>query len=402
MYKFPRHTAVLALALSAAFTAHASDRDFSYRFSGFGTAGYAETNSNDVLLTNPGQLKGADKSGSALLDSRIGGQLDLTFNKKLSATVQAIAMQNVKGKFTPQLEWAFLRYKLSNDVFVRVGQLSFPAYLVSDFRYVGYANPWVRAPLEVYSLAPLDSFQGADLTWSHSAGSGYLTVQGLAGHASSPAVDTSERSGRIKVNQLVGAYVTYEIGNLRVRAGASTGKVTYATNDTKALFGGLEMLGFTDTAHALKADGARTTFMNVGGTYDANNILATVEYAKLNSASLVGHSQGWYGTFGYRLGKLMPYMTYAGYNKQDDSSKNGVPAFGPLIPLAGAVAGLVAPDSQRTTSLGVRWDVYKNIAIKAQYDHVRPSQRGGTFSHVDSAYSGHPVNVYSTVVDFVF
>lgn len=402
MSKFPRRTAVLALALSAAFTAHASDSDFSYRFSGFGTVGYAETNSNDVLLTNPGQLKGADKSGSALLDSRIGGQLDLTFNKKLSATVQAIAMQDVKGKFKPQLEWAFLRYKLSNHVSVRVGQLGFPAYLVSDFRYVGYANPWVRAPLEVYSLAALDSYQGADVTWSHSAGSGYLTVQGLAGHASSPAVDNSRQAGRLKANQLAGVYVTYEIGNLRVRGGASTGKGTYLSSGTRALFGGLEMAGMTAAVHTLKVDGARTTFMNLGGTYDGSNILATVEYAKLNSASLMGHSQGWYGTFGYRLDKVMPYVSYAGYNKKNDSSMNSVPAVGQLIPLAAAISGLVGPNSQRTVSVGVRWDVYKNIAIKAQFDHVRPSRRGGTFTRVDSAYNGHPVNVYSAVVDFVF
>ncbi|HWU77496.1 MAG TPA: hypothetical protein VN043_13415 [Rhodanobacter sp.] len=402
MYKFPLRTAVLALALSTAFAAHASDSDFSYRFSGFGTVGYTETNSNDVTLTNPGQFKGADKSGSTLLDSRIGGQLDLTFSPKLSATVQAIAMQNQKGKFKPQLEWAFLRYKLSNDVSARVGQLGFPAYLVSDFRYVGYANPWVRAPLEVYGLAALDSYQGADLTWSHSAGTGYLTVQGLAGHASSPAVDNGTLAGRIKVNQLAGAYVTYEIGNLRIRGGASTGKVSYITSGTKALIGGLEMAGMTDTVNAIDADSARTTFMNLGGTYDANNILAMVEYAKLNSASLIGHSQGWYGTFGYRLGKVMPYVSYAGYNKQDDRSMNHVPAMGPLIPLAAAVDGQLMSDNQRTASLGVRWDVYKNIAIKAQYDHVSPSQRGGTFSHVDSAYNGHPVNVYSTVVDFVF
>ncbi|MGP1666933.1 MAG: hypothetical protein ACTS5I_13670, partial [Rhodanobacter sp.] len=99
--------------------------------------------------TNPNQLKGARKSGSVLVDSRIGGQLDVTFNSALSATVQATAMQNAKGDFAPQLQWAFLRYKFNSHVSARVGRLGFPAYLVSDYRYVGYANPWVRAPLEV-------------------------------------------------------------------------------------------------------------------------------------------------------------------------------------------------------------------------------------------------------------
>jgi len=255
-------TAALATALSAACAAHASDDGFSWRFSGSGTAGYAATNSNDVLFANPGQFKGAQKGGSALVDSRLGGQLDFTFTPKLGATVQAIAMQDAKGRFRPQLEWGFLSYKASDNVTVRLGRLGWPAYLVSDYRYVGYANPWLRAPLEVYNLAPLDSYEGADLRWSHDVAGGILTVQALAGHASSPLPDTSERSARIKVNQLTGAYASYEIGNLRVRGGLSTGKATYVSQTTDMLGAGLGMAGYGELASRLlpaAAPGVRPT-----------------------------------------------------------------------------------------------------------------------------------------------
>jgi hypothetical protein len=393
---------LVALSLGCASLAHADD-GFSYRFSGFGTAGYAATDSSDVVLVNPGQLKGASQGGSALVDSRVGGQLDLTFNKSLSATVQALAMQDAHGRFRPQVEWAFLRYKLSGSIALRVGRLGFPAYLVSDYRYVGYANPWLRAPQEVYALAPLDNFEGADATWSHDVGSGYLTVQALAGHASAPLPDSAERAARLKANQLVGAYVTYEIGNLRLRGGLSTGKITYRSASTRFLFDTLRTVGFGDTARTFDVDNSRTTFASIGGTYDANNILITGEYAKLRSAAaLLGHASGWYGTFGYRLGKWMPYVTYAGYSKQDDEASNGVPAFGPLLPLSEGVDQLAASNGQHTASLGVRVDLHSNIAIKAQVDHVLPSSEGGRFSQVAAGYDGHAVNVYSVAVDFVF
>lgn len=403
MSRFPYRAAFLALSLSAACAAHAGDDETSYRFSGFGTAGYVATNTNDVTLVNSGQLKGARKHGSALVDSRVGGQLDVTFNATVSATVQAIAQQDAHGRFSPQLEWAFMRFKATDNLSLRLGRLGWPAYQVSDYRYVGYANPWVRAPLEVYSLAPLDYFEGADASWTHDLAGGYLTIKGLVGHASTAYPDTSDRAGRLKVNQLVGTYVTYEIGNLRVRGGLSTGKVTFDSSSTTALYNGLNLTGFGPVAQRLDADNTRTTFISLGANYDADNILLTGEYAKLRSDSLLGHANGWYGTFGYRLGKVMPYVTYAGYSKQDDSRDYPtVPAFGPLIPLANGVGGLVTGNSQHSTSLGMRWDVASSVAIKTQVEHVRPSDQGGTFAKVQPGYDGHAVNVYSAVVDFVF
>lgn len=394
--------ATLALSLAAASAAHAED-GFNYRFSGFGTVGYAATDTDDVLFTNPGQLKGARQNGSGLVDSRLGGQLDLSFTPALSATVQAIAMQNAEGKFMPQVQWAFLRYKLNDSVAVRLGRLSLPAYLVSDYRYVGYANPWVRAPLEVYNMASLDSYEGADVVWTHGVGGGFLSAQVLAGHVSAPMPYDSEHTSRVKSNELTGAYLTYEIGSLRVRGGLSTSKVTYLSEGTDALFGGLRLAGFGQTADAFETDNARTTFSSVGATWDADNILLTGEYAKLRSGSkMIGHATGWYGTFGYRLGKWMPYVTYAGYNKADERASNDVPAYGPLVPLSQGLDQLAAGKSQHTASLGLKVDVRSNVAFKAQVDRVRPSRNGGTFSAVAPGFDGSAVNVYSAVVDFVF
>jgi hypothetical protein len=394
--------ATLALSLAAASAAHAED-GFNSRFSGFGTIGYAATDTDDVLLTNPGQLKGARRHGSALVDSRLGGQLDLSFNPALSATVQAIAMQDAQGKFMPQLKLAFLRYKLSDSVAVRLGRLSLPAYLVSDYRYVGYANPWVRAPLEVYTMASLDSYEGADVVWTHGVGDGYLSAQLVGGHVSAALPDNDEHTARVKANQLAAAYLTYEIGGLRVRGGYSSSKVTYLSDGTNALFGGLRLAGFERTANAFESDNDRLSFTSFGANYDADNLLLTGEYAKLRSdARMIGNATGWYGTFGYRLGKWMPYVTYGGYSKTDERVDNDVPAYGQLIPLSMGLDQMAASKSQHTASLGLKVDVRSNVAFKAQVDHVRPSRNGGTFSAVAPGFDGSAVNVYSAVVDFVF
>jgi hypothetical protein len=75
-----------------------------------------------------------------------------------------------------------------------------------------------------------------------------------------------------------------------------------------------------------------------------------------------------------------------------------------LAPLAGAVDGLVAGQNiaEKTDSIGLRWDAWKNIAVKAQYDHVKPDGGPGLFEKVQAGFGTSAVNVYSVAVDFVF
>ena len=63
---------------------------------------------------------------------------------------------------------------------------------------------------------------------------------------------------------------------------------------------------------------------------------------------------------------------------------------------------------QRTTSLGVRWDVLSNVAIKAQWDRiVKPADSVGMFYVNETVGSDfydnkQTVNAVSLSVDFVF
>jgi len=92
--------------------------------------------------------------------------------------------------------------------------------------------------------------------------------------------------------------------------------------------------------------------------------------------------------------------------KVDSSNiNNTIPTSVPqLAPLAAAVNGLIASqaDSEKTDSIGVRWDAWKNIDIKAQYDRVKPGTNSrGLFVRVEPGF-GAAVSVYSVAVDFVF
>ncbi len=53
----------------------------------------------------------------------------------------------------------------------------------SDSRQVGYADPWVRPPVEVYHLVPNTNNDGVDASYRMSAGSAINTMQVTAGRS---------------------------------------------------------------------------------------------------------------------------------------------------------------------------------------------------------------------------
>ena len=71
---------------------------------------------------------------------------------------------------------------------------------------------------------------------------------------------------------------------------------------------------------------------------------------------------------------------------------------------AGLNAYLFSMAAQTTWSTGVRWDLAPNMALKAQYERVRPEDgTRGFFSITQPAFrSGEAAHVTSVALDFVF
>ena len=66
---------------------------------------------------------------------------------------------------------------------------------------------------------------------------------------------------------------------------------------------------------------------------------------------------------------------------------------------------------QNTKTLGLRYELFTNIALKAQWDRIDTSTKngqastgGGIFVYGTSAFknSGNSVDLFSTSVDFIF
>jgi hypothetical protein len=103
-----------------------------------------------------------------------------------------------------------------------------------------------------------------------------------------------------------------------------------------------------------------------------------------------------YLSAGYRINKFTPYLTH---------SQNSSGSFIQDSPPPTSFSIQLANRSQRTDSLGVRWDFMRNFDLKVQYDRVTLSDNSnGYLINVPAGLTlyGTTFHVISTVVDFVF
>jgi hypothetical protein len=395
-----------ALAASCGLTsgaahAGATSWDPSWAFSGFGTLGYVKTNTDAGLYAGPGQPGGASKDGTAAVDSKLGLQVNAKANNVFSGTVQAISERNGDGNFKPAIEWAFLKAQVTPDLGIRVGRIGAPLFMVSDFRSIGYSNLWLRTPLEVYGQVPYSHFDGADAIYQGTIGSTTLTGQLFVGKSN----DTSATVD-VHIKKQIGLNVTAEFDNgLTVRLGTAHGKLTVDNASATALAATLRQTPFAAVGNQLDANDKDAWFSGIGVGYDHENWVANFEYTKRKTSSFVSSTTGWEATLGYRVGKFTPYAVVSQLKVDSSNIKNTIPtnAGVQLATLAAYVNALIARQNlaQKTDAVGVRWDVWKNIALKAQYDRVKVDGGVGLFTRVTGTMPSS-VNVYSIAADFVF
>ncbi len=143
-----------------------------YSLSIFGTAGYA-------ISDQPYSYDKINEHGTFDQDSKLGIQLDYQFNNKFSATVQAkLAPANDKdNRWRPELSWAFLSYRPSDDLLLRIGKLRIPSLLYTENMDVGMSyESAARLPIEVYKSSSIYDFWGISSSKSFELASGNSIV----------------------------------------------------------------------------------------------------------------------------------------------------------------------------------------------------------------------------------
>lgn len=374
----------------------------------FGTLGLARSSlATPEYVRDLSQPRGLDTDWSGNIDSVLGLQANWTLGAQSEAVVQLISRYRYDGSHRPEVSWAFLRRDFSPDWQVRIGRLGTEFYMLADSRLVGYSNIAVRPPPDFYGPLIFSYFDGADTTVSRPLAGGLLRAKLFAGRSpeTSPFVD--DETWNLDGTRLLGGYLDYFSGAWQWRIGrtvvdfANEHPFNHVANQALAAagYGMLAPIDLLGMIPELRVRHTTTTFDSLGAVYDQGPLHVQGMVGRIRyETEAYEDSRSAFVLAAYRIGRLTPYL---GYSKVKSSASTIATEIPFISDFARRVTAASHTD-QHTVTLGSRWDIHPNWALKLQWDNVR-GQPDSMFSFrgANTRWSGE-MRIFSATLDFVF
>jgi Gram-negative porin len=349
-----------------------------FTFGGFGSIGVSHSSmkSGDYVLdSSVPQGPGLSQNWSTTNDSRIAGHLAAQFTPRISAVLQVDSEYHSGNTYSPEVEYANVKFELTRDASIRAGRMSLPTFLESENRDIGYTYVWIHPPIEVYRQEPTTHCDCVDVDYRLQIGEVGNSLKAIYGSSTIETNDFHVSSDELSSKNLWGIFDTVENGPTTIHAGYQQRQ--------------------TDSEYLLTGDNGdiRESDLSFGVQYDPGDWFAMSEWIQHKSTY---KNSAMYVSAGYRVKKFTPYATYAQSN-----SGSFLTGFPPPTPEAIALANR----AQSTVSLGVRWDFMRNTDFKFQYDQATLSDSSnGYLANVPPGVTlyGSKFHVISAVIDFIF
>jgi len=370
--------------------------------SGFATAGAAYTRSDDLEFARVGiDAPGGNRVDTGP-DSVIGVQLGWQFGHGSGAVLQVVTRETQRGDYTPRPALAFLSHALTPALTVRAGRLRSPFFMLSETADINYSQPWVRPPVEVYGLNPFADMDGIDLLHRSRIGESFIELHPYFGSSRIPVIG----GGRAHLRQLRGLTMTAEHDEFSFSASHAEAElaVIRTSQSYKDLIDTWQIS--PELQGRLSGKGAQASFSSIGMQWDNGHWRVIAELARLRADAFVNSATGAYVMVGRRFGTLMPYV---GAARQRQDAPLADPA---LADSRGSAAALAVfnrsrNQAQRSITVGARWDLTPQAAIKAELSHIdTESGAHGTFIARGNPFvpglDDRDINLLSVSVDVVF
>lgn len=385
---------LVLLALLLVRPAIAEDEP-SLAFHGFGTLGVAQTSTNQAeFVRDLSQPRGAKDHLDARVDSILGLQANWRLSPDLEAVVQAVSRYRYDKTFTPEISWAYLKYDPTPQISLRAGRLGTEFFMTADSRQVGYSYLTVRPPGDFFWYLPFYSINGADAALTLPVGEDVLRGKVYYG-ISEGNIPYGDKQWSLDGSAMVGGYLDYHLASWLLRASYANIRFNHEMPINDVLTTYLPASLVQPARDYLAADNTRSHYYSLGAIYDNGPWQLQIMLNKITQGSRIFQSSSaGYVLAGYRIGEVTPYLGFSWI--RSETRKN---------PPNAVVASIMAESHahQNTGIVGARWDIARNIAVKAQWDAIRGEPASVfPFRAENKANWSGKMDVFSLTMDFVF
>ena len=400
--------------------------EVNYDFSGFGTLGYAISDQPFKYVQH------IDNEGSFAKDSLIAGQLDIKFNPKFSATIQAklAADNSQENGVEPSITWAFLSYRPNNDWLIRLGKLQIPGYLNSVNRDLGISYDYARLPSEFDSVSPVYNFIGASINKTFTLADSEIIVDAYAGKTKASyryyigdSIENSINQGAdyYKVDvEVIGASITYKTTDNVYLAGLHRARIKKRNgNSWDANVGYFEKtpsIGYYSTdedSGILTVDSFDLYIANIGADiYLGNGVRLASELAVRNSDDLETglNSISGYVSLKKKINNWTPYIFYsqiktnsADLKKHSQIDNNQVPLSNNINTSQHIIADSFEAYDQFSIAIGTSYQFTPVNILKAEIMMVQVNKSSSLFDIPSgNASKDYSATVFSISYSFAF
>lgn len=405
-----RAAVAAALFGVASLPAHADD---DLRLSGFGTLGYAMDDRHNIAPARDISQKPENSfnTGSGVrLDTRFGAQLEYRLGPSVDLVGQFVVRDHYRARLDNSVELAYAALRPLADLDVRVGRINYDAFLMSDYRNVGYAYTWVRPPGEFYGWIPIFSVDGADAAYNLQTEDANWRVKAQAG-SSRFSIPIGEGYG-FKADNLLSLSLARRTAHWRFKAAYSRFTIADEVPAFGSLHAGLDGIAATngeaaDLRRNLSFKDAWITYKTLGAAYDDGTWVAQGELGKTtSSAAVVPHGVMAYASVGRRFGAWTPYVMLSA-SRPGNAVRTAATSWGGLNTALRDPALYNVNTTrieQDTVSVGTRWDFHARAAFKLQWESttIRPSGYGLWWRESALNNQTNRVRMLSATVDFAF
>jgi hypothetical protein len=396
--------------LSVCAVSHAQPLDDSaWQLSGFGTLALSHSDNDNLGARNTTAQDGYYDEWNWSQYSRLGLQIDYAHSERVSAGLQIVAKKrDFDDSLSDLIHWAYVDFTINPSFAIRLGRVAQDNYLVSEYREVGYAQPWAHTPFEYYGQLSSSFRNGIQLRFNRLVNEGLFSARlalskGDLGTVNNGSEDILDFEPNYDFT------LEWENLNWRVQFNHNRGKISTSDDDVVALQDALRTLaafGWTSITPFIDDFNLNDTtikYYSAGVSYQNNGWLIQSELSYTDTESAIyDNVRNGYFLVGKRLGNWTPFILYA----QAKSDRFIVPE-APVFLAASQAELQVGTDflgtNQKTISVGTRWDVATDIALKMQWDITRV-KAGGAFLYdiIEPHTDDETVHQFTMALDLVF